>query len=67
MNRGVRTRRFSHNASPTKWLASVVADEKLSSDDQRANSEQEEDRCICSEWKEDAPTLKTFLLMEDHV
>ena len=59
MNRGVRTR-FSHNASPTK-PASVVADEKLSSDDQRADSEQEEDRSICSECKEDAPTLKTFL------
>ena len=64
MNRGGRTWGFNHNAPPTKWLAFAVTDENLSSDDQSSDSEQEEDHFICSEWKEDAPKLKTFLFNE---
>ena len=67
MNRGVKTRGFNHNAPPTKRLVSAVTDENLSSDDQSSDSEQEEDRSICSEWKEDTSKLKTFPFNERQV
>ena len=60
MNRGVGTQGFNHNAPLTKWLASAVTNDNLSSDDQSSDSQQEEDHSICSEWKEDAPKLKIF-------
>ena len=43
-----------------KQLASAEIEENLSSNDQSLDSEQGEDRSICSEWKKGAPKLKTF-------